>query len=349
MDSSYPLRTRRLVLRAMRASDAASFAAYRNDPEVARYQSWDLPFTEQDAVAMLTGQDDQDDVLPGQWTQLAVERDGELIGDVCAHIDEACGVAEIGFTLARRHQGRGYAGEAAQALVEDLVRRLGVGRVRGELDPENIGSQRVLEHVGLTYEATTKKSFLCRGQWADSMTYGATAEEWNAWADRPREPPDQLRLLPLTLENNRDYYVLRTHHSQQRFVSPMSGSFADALFPEVIDGAPVVPRLYGVEADGLPAAFVMIAEVTQAHPEPYLWRLLVDRRHQRRGVGRGALDLLCHQLRDEGCSTLLTSWVPGPGTPAPFYRGYGFLETGEIVDGETAARLQLRGPKPSGD
>ena len=175
------------------------------------------------------------------------------------------------------------------------------------------------------------------------MTYGATVEECRAWAGRPHDPPEHLRLVPLTLENNRGYYALRTHHSQERFVAPMSWSFADALFPEVIDGAPVVPRLYGVEADGEPVAFLMIAEVTAAHPEPYLWRLLVDRRHQRRGVGRRALDVLCDQLRAEGCTTLITSWVPGPGTPAPFYRKYGFLETGEMVDGETLVRLQLRG------
>lgn len=342
------MRTERLVLRVMRTTDAAPFAAYRNDPDVARYQSWDLPFTEQDAAALLSGQDDRDDVIAGQWTQLAVERDGELVGDVCAHLDDTGGVAEIGFTLAGTHQGRGYASEAAQALVGDLVHRVGVRRVRAELDPENIASQRVLENIGLTYEATTKASLLWRGQWADSMTYGATAEECRAWADRPRDSPDQLRLVPLTLENHRRYYALRTHHSQERFVSPMSWSFADALFPEVVDGAPVVPRLYGVEADGEPVAFAMIADVTPAHPEPYLWRLLVDRRHQRRGVGRRALDLLCDQLRAEGCPTLITSWVPGPGTPAPFYREYGFVETGEIVDGETVVRLQLRGSHAGG-
>jgi len=347
--SPYPLRTERLVMRVMRITDAASFAAYRNDPDVARYQSWNLPFTEQDALSLLSGQDDRDDVSPGQWTQFAIERDGELVGDVCAHIDNTCGVAEIGFTLACTHQGRGYASEGAQALVRDLVQRVGVGRVRSELDPENIASQRVLENVGLMYEATTRKSFLWRGQWTDSVTYGATAEECRAWADRPHDSPEQVRLVPLTLENNRDYYALRTHHSQERFVASMSWSFADALFPEVIDGAPVVPRLYGVEADGEPVAFMMIAEVTPAHPEPYLWRLLVDRRHQRRGLGRRALDLLCDKLRAEGCTTLVTSWVPGPGTPAPFYRKYGFLETGEMVDGETLVRLQMRGSKPSGD
>jgi RimJ/RimL family protein N-acetyltransferase len=347
--SPYPLHTERLVLRFMHTADAAAFTAYRNDPEVARYQSWDLPFAEQDALSLLAGQDDRDDLTPGQWTQLAVERDGHLIGDVCARIDVTCGVAEIGFTLVRSEQGHGYASEAAQALVGDLIERLGVGRVHAGLDPENIASQRVLENIGLRYESTTKKSFRWRGQWADNMTYGATAQECRAWADRLHDSPDQLRLVPLTLENNRSYYALRTHHSQERFVAPMSWSYADALFPEVVDGAPVVPRLYGVEADGEPVAFVMIAEATPAHPHPYLWRLLVDRRHQRRGVGRGALNLLCHQLRAEGCTTLVTSWAPGAGTPAPFYRKYGFLETGETLDGETVVRLQLGASTPGAD
>ncbi len=341
MPAPYPLGTERLVVRVMRTTDAAPFAGYRNDPEVARYQSWNLPFTEQDAISLLSGQADRDDVTPGGWTQLAVERDGELIGDLCARVDHTGGVAEIGVTLVRSEQGRGYASEAAQALVHDLVQRVGVGRVRSELDPDDIAAQRVVENVGLTYEATTKKSFLSRGQWVDRMSYGATAQECRAWAGRPRNAPDQLRLVPLTLENNRRYYALRTHHSQERFVAPMSWSFADALFPEVIDGAPVVPRLYGVEADGEAVAFLMIADVTPAHPEPYLWRFLVDRRHQRRGVGRRALDLLCDRLRAEGRATLVTSWVPGPGTPAPFYRKYGFLETGETVDGETVVRLKL--------
>ena len=70
-----------------------------------------------------------------------------------------------------------------------------------------------------------------RGEWTDNMTYGATADEWRAWTDRPQDPPAELRLVPLTLENNQDYYALRTHHSEERFVAPMSWSFADALFP----------------------------------------------------------------------------------------------------------------------
>ena len=88
----------------------------------------------------------------------------------------------------------------------------------------------------------------------------------------------------------------------------------------------------------------MIAEVTPTNPAPYLWRLLIDRRHQKRGIGRRALDILCDQLRAEGCSTLVTSWKEGAGGPRGFYRCYGFVETGDQLDGETVGRLALSGP-----
>lgn len=339
----YPLRTERLLVRVMRTSDAPVFAAYRNDPEVARHQLWDLPYTLDDATELLRGQDAQDDLELGAWTQLAVEHDGQVVGDVCTHVDETGGVAEVGFTLAREHQGHGYATEAAGALVADLVERVGVGRVVGELDPVNVASQRVLEGIGLEYEATTLKSFRWRGEWTDNMSYAATAEQWRAWRDRPTGPPEDVRLVPLTVDSWESYDALRTHHSQERFVAPMARSFADALFPEVVDGAPVVPRMFGVEADGEAAAFVMLTAVTEHHPEPFLWRLLVDRRHQRRGIGTRALDLVAALLRAEGCSSLATSWADGAGGPRPFYLGYGFVETGRIIDDEHEGRLALAG------
>ena len=132
---------------------------------------------------------------------------------------------------------------------------------------------------------------------------------------------------------------LATHHSQERLVSPMALSFRDALFPDVVDGAPVVPWLRGVLADGERAAFVMVAATTDVHTEPFLWRLLVDRLHQRRGIGRLAVAELVRQLSAEGQRTLLTSWHDGPGSPRPFYERLGFVPTGRDLDGETEGRL----------
>ena len=131
---------------------------------------------------------------------------------------------------------------------------------------------------------------------------------------------------------------LETHWTQRQLVAPMEWSFADALIPR----STTVRRWCmdeGRDGDDELVGFVMLALVTAAHPEPYLWRLLVDRLHQRRGIGRRVLDLIVEECETRGWSTLTTSWDPRRGTPELFYLSYGFVPTGEIEDDEIVARL----------
>jgi RimJ/RimL family protein N-acetyltransferase len=335
-----PLRTARTTVRTMTADDAEVVSDYRNDPEVARYQDWDLPDDAETSRARLAEVTADADLRPGCRDNLAIDVGGVVVGDVYVGLHEAGGVAEIGFTLATEHQGKGYAAEAAGAVVEALFDQFDLVRVYGELDPDNIASQRTLERIGLVFESQSKRSYWCRGAWVDNMTYSATREQFDEWRERPRHEPVDVRLVELTEANGHAYRHVVTHHSQQRFVDDVVHSMADALLPEVYDGAAVVPWFRGIEADGEPVGFMMIADVTDHHLEPYLWRLLIGRLHQGRGIGRRAVELLIGHLRDRQLQTLTTSWGEGPGSPRPFYEGLGFVPTGEIVDGETEGRLR---------
>lgn len=341
--SAYPMRTARLEIRMPRASDVDALTAYRNDPEVARLQDWELPWPRERAEATVAAHADRDDLAPGS-TQLAVDLDGELVGDLYVGIDEHGGVAEIGFSFATAHQGKGYALEAASAVVDDLVDRLGVHRVMAQLSLENLASARLLERLGMTVESVSPASFWWRGTWDDNLVYAMSADERRAWRDRDRGAPAQVRLVPLTHENVFAYRRLRTHRTQERFVAPVDQSFVEALFPEPARGQPVVPVLLGIEADGEPVGFLMYADAVEAGtPEPYLWRFLLDRRHQRRGIGQRALSAWLADLRAAGHRTVRTSWVPERGGPEPFYTRLGFVPTGEVEDGEVVARLDLGG------
>ena len=121
----------------------------------------------------------------------------------------------------------------------------------------------------------------------------------------------------------------------------MATSFADALVPGEDAGVAVVPWFRAIEADDELAGFVMLAEGTDISREAYLWRLLIDRRHQRRGIGDRVLTRIVDRLRDEGDDSLLVSWAQGPGSPEPFYLARGFVPTGVVDDGEIEARLTL--------
>src|SRR5712692_9572963 len=125
-----PLETTRLRLRRFLDSDLVPFMAYRNDPEVARYQGWE-GISEPEARAFLQEENQAQLGLPGQWFQIAIElkETGLLIGD-CALKIEVYNErqAEIGYTLSRPNQGRGLASEAVSCLLDYLFVTLGLHR-----------------------------------------------------------------------------------------------------------------------------------------------------------------------------------------------------------------------------
>lgn len=144
MSSPYLLRTEHLILRPLREQDIDVIVAYRNDPAVVALQDWDLPVSREMAEQHVAAQTGWVDILPGEPRQIGIERDGELIGDLYVKLDEHGGVAEIGFTLRTEFQGKGYAYEAASAVVADLIERLGCHRIYGQLSPENVRSAKLL-------------------------------------------------------------------------------------------------------------------------------------------------------------------------------------------------------------
>jgi len=337
-----PIHTVRLTLRALTAADAPTFAAYRNDPQVARYQDWTLPVTAADAEAFVASQAGVTGPVAGDWVQIGVEYEGELAGDVAVGLDGSAALAMIGYTLRADRQHRGIGREAVTALVDALFDRLGVHRIAATLDPANTASARLLEDLGFRYEGCAKAAAAVRGAWLDDDRYAMLRPDRQAWRERPRGRPDEVRLLEITPDDAPAVARLATHRSQQRFVATMAQSFRDALFPETVGGAPVVPWLRAVAAEGELAGFVMVAEATPAHPDPFLWRLLVDRRHQGRGIGTAVVNELADRLRGDGHRVLKVSWVGGDGGPEPFYLRLGFVPTGEVADGETVAELPLR-------
>ena len=210
------------------------------------------------------------------------------------------------------------------------------------MHPDNVASARVCEAIGMTFEVHTRQNFRGRdGVWEDDLRYSVLRPDWEAWVNRPTDPPAEVSLVEITPDDARLWQRVVTHKSQEAFVAPTIASYADALFPEHVDGAAVVPWLRGVLADGERVGFVMMAEVTEHHPDPYLWRLLVGRMHQRRGLGARIIELVVERVRSQGHARLVTSYEVGPGGPAPFYERMGFVPTGNLIDGEVETVLTL--------
>lgn len=177
-----PIVTERLLLRPLRREDLPAFAAYRSDPDIARYQSWDTPYTAVDAERILGGPVDGDaEPEPGAWRQVAaVDRvTGTLHGDCAVRLlADQPATAEVGVTFARAAQGRGLATEALGAAVSDLFEVQGLHRVFASADDRNRPVQRLLERLGFRREATFLEADWFKGEWTTLLVYAVLAREW---------------------------------------------------------------------------------------------------------------------------------------------------------------------------
>jgi RimJ/RimL family protein N-acetyltransferase len=171
------LSTQRLTLRRFHPDDAAALAAYRSDPEVARYQSWAAPVSVATARELSAEFAAGDPRRPG-WFQYAIDREDTLIGDVGVNLHDNRMQAEIGFTLAPAYQGRGYAAEAVRGVVEHLFIVQGLHRISAECDARNARSARLLARVGFRHEGCRRANTWIKGEWTDDLLFGLLANEW---------------------------------------------------------------------------------------------------------------------------------------------------------------------------
>ena len=173
------MRSARLLLRRLAYEDLDAFLAYRNDPEVARYQSWDGMTTEE-AHAFIREQQTVVPGEPGRWVQFAIELEatGALCGDVAIGVSADGRQAEIGFTLARAYQGRGIATEAVTTMLHQAFAAWQLHRVSATTDCLNLGSIALLERLGFRREGHHIENVWFKGAWGSEYVYAMLAREW---------------------------------------------------------------------------------------------------------------------------------------------------------------------------
>ena len=174
-----PITTDRLVLRPHTMDDLDDLVVFHSDPEVVRYVPWpvrDRVATEETLRVKLT---QTELVAPGQWLVLAVElgETGTVIGEVLLKW-ASDGQGEVGFALGRDHQGRGYAAEAATAMLRLGFDDLGFRRITAVVIDGNASSARLLTRLGFRQEARFVDGVRFKGAWATQLVYAMLDDEW---------------------------------------------------------------------------------------------------------------------------------------------------------------------------
>jgi RimJ/RimL family protein N-acetyltransferase len=181
-----PIETARLRLRRLTQGDLPHMHALDADPAVVRWL-YDDPRSEDESRLALQRRLDRH---PENGLTLAAERrdDGAFVGHVGLTVDPAHRQGEIGFVFSPAHQGKGYATEAARAILDLAFTTYELHRVVGRAEARNAASTRVLERLGMRREALLIENEWVKGEWQSEVIYALLAREFTSSA--PPSPPE---------------------------------------------------------------------------------------------------------------------------------------------------------------
>ncbi|MEE9329945.1 MAG: GNAT family N-acetyltransferase [Parvularculaceae bacterium] len=159
-----PIATERLLLRRFERGDLPIFVAYRNDPQIAKYQSW-TSYSMSEASKFFEQQSKLAFNMNETWFQIAMSRqsDDQLIGDVAVRFYDRGRSAEIGFTVAAAAQNCGFATEAVAAVVRMLFLSLAKDRLSAIVDSRNHAGVKLLGKTGF-HQSDVRAGILFKGE-----------------------------------------------------------------------------------------------------------------------------------------------------------------------------------------
>ncbi|QOS76476.1 GNAT family N-acetyltransferase [Paenibacillus sp. JNUCC31] len=171
------METERLIIRDIRETDQERIHTYTSMTEVTQHTAWG-PNTEEDTRAYVEYVLNLQQTQPREGFELAIclEKEGLLIGGVGLHMENTN--AEIGYVLHPIYQGKGYAAEAARAMLGFGFKTLGVHRIYAKCRPNNKASEKVMQKIGMQREGLMREHWFYKGKYHDSCLYSILAKEY---------------------------------------------------------------------------------------------------------------------------------------------------------------------------
>jgi ribosomal-protein-alanine N-acetyltransferase len=173
--------TERLCIRNLEVTDLNDFYIYRSNPDVTKYQGFDVMTIEQ-ADKFIREQTDKLFGQPGEWVQYGIENKStrKIVGDCAVKLNQDdIRIAEVGITISHLDQKKGYAKEALTGILAFLFNTRNIHRVVEIVDAENIASINLLRSVGFKLEGHFIENIFFKGKWGSEFQYAMLKPGWD--------------------------------------------------------------------------------------------------------------------------------------------------------------------------
>lgn len=175
------IETTRLTIRHLHLSDLSDFYIYRSNPEVTKYQGFDVMTIEQ-AEEFINDNSSKHFGKAGEWVQYGIENKvtKQLIGDCAIKLNQYdTRMAEIGITISHLEQKKGFAKEVLIGILTFLFDVKNIHRVVEITDAENTASINLLKSLGFRQEGYFIENIFFKGKWGSEFQFAMLKREWD--------------------------------------------------------------------------------------------------------------------------------------------------------------------------
>lgn len=173
------LETERISLRKLQYSDQKDIFEYAKNPLVTEHLLWDAHQSEFDTIQFLNlVYEAYNHNNAGPWG-IELKSIKKIVGTAgFVSWDREKKEAEIGYTIAPQYWNKGLVTEAVKEIIKFGFEKLNLKKINSRCKLENIGSYRVLEKSGFTFDGIIEGQLFMKGKLEDMKIYSFTAEKY---------------------------------------------------------------------------------------------------------------------------------------------------------------------------
>ncbi|TSB48257.1 GNAT family N-acetyltransferase [Alkalicoccobacillus porphyridii] len=167
------LHTKRLTIRPFKSTDWQDVHAYTCNPTVMHYLPEEV-FSEEAAKQFVQDHSGED----AKQFAVTIKDTNQLIGHISFFPYFGRHTYEIGWVFHPSFYNKGYATEAAAAVIHFAFSNMDIHRIIATCQPENHASYKIMEKIGMRREGHFKKCIPSGSEWWDEYYYAVLREEW---------------------------------------------------------------------------------------------------------------------------------------------------------------------------
>lgn len=189
------IETKRLILRRFTIEDAeAMFRNWASDEEVTRYLTWPTHASLEVTEQVISGWEEETILDTNYQWAIELKEIEEPIGSIgVVRRNDKAQSFELGYCIGKAFWKKGYTSEALEAVMKFLFEEVGANRVSARCDARNLGSEKVMQKCGMTYEGTMKAADWNNTGVCDCKYYAKVLKSVASLATLEEEEPEEDR------------------------------------------------------------------------------------------------------------------------------------------------------------